>query len=155
MNITREADYAVRCILHLSKNTGRITVVDEIAQEMDIPKSFLAKILQKLGRAKLVKSTRGVKGGFQLAEDPANLTLLRVIESVQGPLALNICVIDLNSCSRSSFCSVHPIWVEVQDILARKLSEYTFDRLAREDKTPQPQKGRRQKTSASTTPPSA
>lgn len=128
MNITRETDYAVRCVLYLAKHHDGVAIVDDIAREMEIPKSFLAKILQKLARAGIVKSTRGVKGGFRLALAPSDISLLRVIEAIQGPLCLNLCLIDDKHCRRSTFCSVHPAWVEIQKTVAKELSAYDFGR---------------------------
>ena len=133
MNITRETDYAVRCVLYLSKNSEAISVVDDIAREMDIPKSFLAKILQKLAKAAIVKSTRGVKGGFRLSMEPSGISLLRVIEAIQGPLCLNVCLIDDRHCKRSTFCSVHPAWMEIQKKMEKELRSYDFGRFLRSE----------------------
>ncbi|MGD1076057.1 MAG: Rrf2 family transcriptional regulator [Thermodesulfovibrionales bacterium] len=133
MTITRETDYAMRCVLYLAKNAGSILVVDTIAGEEGIPKSFLAKILQKLAKAGIVKSTRGVKGGFQLAEKAADLSLMRIIEAIQGRPSLNICVLDSKSCSRSCFCSIHRVWMDVQGEIEKKLDQYTISKLAREE----------------------
>lgn len=120
MVITRETDYAIRCVLYLSWKQGHLTMVDEIAREMTIPKSFLAKIVQKLTRANLIKSFRGVKGGFQLARKPEEISLLDVIEVMQGPVAMNRCAVDKTLCSLSCSCVVHPVWVE----LRKKTEEY-------------------------------
>jgi Rrf2 family protein len=124
MQITRETDYAIRCVHYLSGKRGEVTMVDEISREMCIPKSFLAKILQKLSRASIVKSYRGVKGGFELSRHPAKINLLDVIEAVQGPVAMNLCALDEHLCSFSDTCSIHPVWVEVrrevEKILKRK-----------------------------------
>ena len=133
MTITRETDYAVRCVLYLAKKAGSIMVVDSIADEAGIPKSFLAKILQKLARAGIVKSTRGVRGGFQLAKEAGELSLLCVIEAIQGHPALNICVLDSTKCSRSCFCSIHPVWMDIQGEIEKKLGHYTISRLAKEE----------------------
>lgn len=126
MHITRETDYAVRCVLYLAGASDSVSVVDDIAREMDIPKSFLAKILQKLAKAGIVKSIRGVKGGFRLSQKPERINLLRIIETTQGQLSLNVCVLDKKSCSRSSTCSVHPVWVRIQDIIEKELKRHTF-----------------------------
>jgi Rrf2 family protein len=133
MYVSREADYAIRCILHMTREPGSIFVVHEIAGPQGIPRSFLAKILQKLAKAGLVTSVRGIKGGFQLARKPEEITILDVIRGVQGPAALNICVLDSKSCFRSSFCSVHPVWVELQDVIEKKLMRYTMKRLLQEE----------------------
>lgn len=130
MEITRETDYAVRCMLYLAKKQEEITMIDEISREMGIPKSFLAKILQKLSKEKLVQSFRGVKGGFRIAGKAADITLLDVVEAMQGPLFINRCVVDHKLCSRTSHCSVHPVWASIGVSLINKLKEYDFERLS-------------------------
>jgi len=127
MYVTRKADYAVRCILHLSKNPSKVITVSDISKSMKIPMSFLAKILQSLMKQDIVKSVRGVKGGFRLAKKPADVNLLQVIEAVQGPSAANICAIDKSLCRLSKTCSVHPVWVEIRELVEKRLKEETFD----------------------------
>ena len=128
MVITREADYAIRCILYLSNNDGQISMVEGIAQEMNIPRSFLAKILQKLVRASLVKSFRGVKGGFKLAKAPSEISLLDVVEAIEGQVAMNLCALDKPLCDRSDFCPIHPVWVDIKKDVRKMLRKYNFGR---------------------------
>ena len=92
--ITRKTDYAIRCVLHLAEAGKDVLMVNEIAKEQDIPKSFLAKILQKLAKAGIVESLRGVKGGFRLAKKPEDISLLDVVELMEGPVAMNVCAAD-------------------------------------------------------------
>ncbi len=129
MYVTREADYAVRCVLHLSKNYEQLVSVNDIAKSIHIPKSFLAKILQRLMKKDIVISVRGIKGGFQLAKKPQYLNLLEVIEAVQGVSAANICAIDKKKCSLSNKCSIHPIWVEIRAMVEKRLREENFEML--------------------------
>ncbi len=126
MQITRETDYAIRCVYYLSGKRGEVTMGDEISREMCIPKSFLAKILQKLSKASLVTSYRGVKGGFELSRHPGKISLLDVIEAVQGPIAMNLCALDESLCDFSSTCSIHPVWVEVRREVEKILKKKTF-----------------------------
>ncbi len=128
MEITRETDYAIRCILYLSGKQEEISMVEDIAREMQIPKSFLAKIVQKLSRASLVKSFRGVKGGFQLARPPADISLLDVVEAIEGKIAMNVCALDRMLCSRSNTCLVHPVWIEIRKDFRKILEKYNFAR---------------------------
>lgn len=127
--MTRQTDYAIRCLLYLSQHPNEVKVVDEIARAKSIPKVFLAKILQKLSRAGIVRSYRGVKGGYELAKKPRNISLLDVIESIEGPVALNICAIDKKLCSLSNTCSVHPVWVKLREETEKRLRKYSFERL--------------------------
>ncbi len=130
MEITRETDYAIRCVLYLSRKQGYVTMVDEISREMCIPKSFLAKILQRLTRSSIVKSFRGVKGGFQVARPPREITLLDVIEAIQGPVGMNVCAIDKRACRLSGSCTVHPVWVEARKQVEQFLGSKNFAQLA-------------------------
>jgi len=114
MQITRETDYAIRCVHFLSNTKDGTLIVDRIAEQMCIPKTFLAKILQKLVKAGIVKSFRGAKGGCQLTRKPADITLLDVIEAIQGPVAMNVCALDSKACGLSSKCTIHPVWLEVR-----------------------------------------
>lgn len=130
MFVTRLSDYAIRCVLYLSRNGGKVASVAEIAESMYVPRNFLAKILQRLVKAGIVKSTRGPKGGFQLARDASEISLLDVLEAVQGPAAVNVCAIDSGKCDLSSTCSVHPVWVSIREMIEEELRGQTFARLA-------------------------
>jgi len=132
MFVTRKADYAVRCVLYLSRDPDRTVSVEEISGAACVPKSFLAKILQQLMKAGIVNSARGVKGGFQLSKKPKDVSLLEVIEAVQGPSAANICAIDNKLCKLSSACAVHPVWVELREEVNNRLKSWDFEKLASE-----------------------
>jgi Rrf2 family protein len=128
--ITRKADYAVRSVLYLSRSEGRATTINEVAESMSVPKSFLAKIFQHLTKAGIVVSTRGVKGGFQLTMNPKDISLRDVVESIQGPYLMNLCAIDEKQCGLSEHCPVHPIWVELNQFIRDRLYNETFAVLA-------------------------
>jgi Rrf2 family protein len=131
MEITRETDYAIRCVYYLTRNRDTVVMVDEIARSMTMPKSFLAKIVQKLAKAGIVKSFRGMKGGFQLAKEPEKLNLYDVIEAIQGEVFINRCAVDNKFCSRRTRCAVHPVWKEIGQKLIEQLKEYNFALLSR------------------------
>lgn len=129
MVITRETDYAIRCVLYLSGQRDQPTVVDAIAQEMRIPKSFLAKIVQKLSRAGILESFRGVKGGFKLARQPAEISILDVMVAMQGPAEVNKCAVDMSQCNLRSTCIVHPVWTELRKNVEDYLRKINFENL--------------------------
>ncbi|HTG01383.1 MAG TPA: Rrf2 family transcriptional regulator [Nitrospirota bacterium] len=126
MLITRETDYAVRTVLYLAKENDRMVNVSEISRAMHIPKSFLAKILQRLVLRGMVKSARGIKGGFQLAKRPADISLLNIMEAIQGPAGINLCAVDGKKCRMSSTCCVHPIWVDIRHDIEKRLQKQTI-----------------------------
>jgi Rrf2 family protein len=129
MQVTKEADYAVRCVLHLASRHGSPVPVGEIERAQDVPRQFAAKILQKLARAGLVRSVRGVNGGFRLTRAPRDITLLDVYEAASGPLCLNVCVANKKSCDRSGTCPVHPVWIALSRELAQSMSAWSFEDL--------------------------
>jgi Rrf2 family protein len=127
MQITRQADYAVRAVLYLAKQgeAGRAPT-SRIAQEMRIPPSFLAKIVSQLSVAGVVQTSRGARGGVALAREPKEITLLEVIEAIDGPITLNECVPDRSSCAFGEDCTVHDVWRDTQSKLVEELAGTHF-----------------------------
>jgi len=126
MQITRKTDYAIRCVYYLAGKPETVTVIGEIASKMDIPHSFLAKIMQKLARAGIVESHRGVKGGFTLTREPARISLYDVIVAMEGPVVLNMCAVHTKECGLSVTCSIHPFWIELRREIEIKLKSQDF-----------------------------
>jgi Rrf2 family protein len=133
MQLTRETDYGIRSVLYLARQPyKKISFVTEIAEEYKIPRSFLAKILQKLVRGKVVRSYRGVKGGFSLARQPKDISVLDVLEAIEGKMALNICLVDRKSCEFGRHCPVHNVWASAQSKVVDVLKKANFEDLARQ-----------------------
>ena len=131
MQITRRADYAIRAVRYLAKQgPNQRSATSTVAQEMKIPPSFLAKIISQLSIAGLLHTSRGARGGVTLARDAKDISLLDVVEAIDGPILLNECVGDPADCVFSDDCLVHPIWVEAQETLVKRLRETKFDKLA-------------------------
>ncbi|NMC53705.1 MAG: Rrf2 family transcriptional regulator [Chloroflexi bacterium] len=127
MQITRQADYALRAMLYLSElepNTRAAT--SQIAEKKSIPPSFLAKIISQLSIAGLIHTSRGARGGVSLARPAAEISVLEVVEAIDGPLALNECTLNKGACPFGSNCPMRPIWCEAQEELVRRLSQTTF-----------------------------
>jgi Rrf2 family protein len=130
MQITRQADYAIRAVRYLAKQgSNQRSATSTVAQEMKIPPSVLAKIISQLSIAGLLHTSRGARGGVSLARDPKEISLLDVVEAIDGPILLNECVGDPESCVFNNDCLVHPIWVEAQESLVKRLRGTTFDKL--------------------------
>ena len=131
MQITRQADYAIRAVRYLAKlGPNQRAATSTVAQEMKIPPSFLAKIISQLSIAGLLHTSRGARGGVTLAREPGEISMLDVVEAIDGPILLNECVGDPANCDFSDDCLVHPIWVEVQESLVKRLRETRFDQLS-------------------------
>lgn len=134
MQITRQADYAVRAVLYLSglDNGGRAPT-SHIAREQQIPPSFLAKIVSQLSVAGVVQTSRGARGGVSLARSAKDISLLEVIEAIDGPITLNECVIDASVCAFGDECPVHSIWCETHQALISRLKSTDFEALSDAD----------------------
>ena len=133
MQITRQADYAVRAVLHLAR-TGNAerAATSMIAKEQNIPPSFLAKIISQLSIAGLLHTSRGARGGVTLAREPKDITLLEVVEAIDGPIQLNECVANDGICTFEENCPIRPVWCDAQDQLVNRLRGTNFaDMLAR------------------------
>ena len=131
MQITRQADYAVRAVLFLAaQQDEERSPTNRIALEEQIPPSFLAKIISQLSVAGVVNTSRGARGGVSLARPASEITLLEVVEAIDGPITLNDCVLDPDSCAFGDECPVHDIWVEAQQELVSRLRKTHFDTLA-------------------------
>lgn len=129
MKITQEADYGLRVVLFLSKlGFGEKIEAKSIAEQEHIPIRFLLKILRKLTHADIVKSFRGVNGGYSLKKPPEEISLKDVIETIDGPICVNRCTYDDNFCTanRTSVCEVHKAIVEVQKALSDTLGAKNF-----------------------------
>ncbi len=132
MQVTRQGDYGIRSVLYLARQPiKKISFVAEISDEYKIPRSFLAKILQKLVKAKIVRSYRGVKGGFSLAKPAREISLLDVLEAIEGKVCMNICLHEKKRCHFSRNCPVSPVWAVAQAKFTETLKKTSFDELAR------------------------
>ncbi len=131
MIITRATEYAIRAILYMSRQpAGEIVYKKDICKAQEITPAFLTKILQPLIKDGIVGSQRGVGGGFYLAKEPAEITLLDIIKSQEGPVYLNQCLIEEGACEREFFCPVHGAWAEIRTDFMKTLSRYDFAALA-------------------------
>jgi Rrf2 family protein len=128
MQITRQADYAVRAVHYLSQlGADQRAATSQIAQEQRIPPSFLAKIVSQLSVAGLLQTSRGARGGVSLAKPPAEISVLEVVEAIDGPIYLNECVGDHgSSCIFGEDCPMRPVWCDAQTELVNRLKNTTF-----------------------------
>ena len=131
MEISRRTDYGVRVILDLAtRPDNEKTSTQDIARRQNIPGPFLAKIISQLAMSGLVITYRGAGGGVRLACPASEISLLDVIEALDGPVKLNRCVIEPSACPRDSHCPVHHVWAKAKTELTTLLSSTTFEELA-------------------------
>lgn len=116
MQVSRKADYALRAVIHLAneETRERACSVAEIAARERIPRQFLEKIVRDLIHKGLVRSRRGPHGGYVLGRPADRVTFRDVIEAVEGPISLNVCVGEHADCSLLGACGMNRVWVEGQ-----------------------------------------
>lgn len=115
MQITRATDYAVRVMIHLAGlPPGSRVRQSQLSRATDVSGHFLSKVLQQLVRSRLIRSQRGSGGGFALAVAGTDVSLLDIVEAMEGPLRLNQCLQEGLSCERKSWCPAHQVWAEAQ-----------------------------------------
>jgi Rrf2 family protein len=105
----------------------RRAATSQIAEDQQIPPSFLAKIVSQLSVAGLLQTSRGARGGVSLARTPEQISLLEVVEAIDGPIYLNECVANSGTCTFGDTCPMRPVWCDAQSELITRLKTTTFD----------------------------
>lgn len=114
--LSRTADYGVRAVLHVAVHSGDgLCLAADIAEAEDIPPDYVPKVLRGLVRAGLLRSHRGKTGGFSLARRPEDISLLDVIQALEGYPVLNRCLLRPGECPRDKRCPVHRVWLKARD----------------------------------------
>ncbi len=131
MRLSQKADYAMRMMVDLAGAHGsqRMTIGD-IARRQDVPEPFMAKIAMKAAAAGLVDTRRGTGGGVALARPAERITLLEVVEAIDGPIEFMRCTVESGRCSRTAQCTMRPVWEKAkrqfEELLSvTRLSEVT------------------------------
>jgi Rrf2 family protein len=133
--ITRATEYAVRTVIFLAQQPkDDIVLKKDICRTQEVTPAFLTKILQPLIKAGIVSSQRGVGGGFLLAKDPSEITMLDILQAEEGKLKLNHCLVDTTVCHRDAYCSAHEVWYAAQCQMAKVLQEKSIADLVRREK---------------------
>ncbi len=136
MQLTRAADYGVRAMVHLAGlPAGSRASITELAKAAEVSEGFLTKVLQRLVPAGYIVSRRGPGGGFELGAPPSEISLLHIVEAIEGPIQLNLCTGKTNgavACGRQNWCAVHLVWQHAQARLREILGSATIDTLARD-----------------------
>jgi len=123
MQLTLAGEYAIRTMIHLAEKEGfGVVHINEISRDQNIPEKFLRKIIPLLVSAGLIKSRKGNGGGICLNRDSNEITPLEIIQAVEGPIALNKCLIDKEFCSNTRWCSVHTLWCDILAEMRLRLS---------------------------------
>ena len=128
MLYSKSAEYTIQAMLYLAENEGKsLVMVGSIAEAYNIPKHFLAKLVQTLTRNHLLKSYRGRNGGIKLARPSEKITILQIVNAIEGPPPEEeMCVIGLEVCSDDVVCPLHNQWQHIRELVRDTLSNQTL-----------------------------
>jgi len=120
-------------MIHLATlGPGARTNLPEMAGAVQVPEHFLSKVLQMLCKRGLIQSHRGSSGGFELVANANDVSLLDVVEALEGPIQLNVCLGEYGTCGRKSWCPAHKVWAEAQEAMLAVLRRASIAELARQ-----------------------
>ncbi len=130
MQFTKAEEYGMFGVLYLAEqDTNKVVPLSEISEAQNIPEKFLAKIFQSLSKSGIIRSHRGVRGGFTLARDPRDISVKDVLETIQGPYHLMKCTEDQRNCSDNKgeeFCALRELILEAERRLVEVFEQHTL-----------------------------
>lgn len=127
MKISTKSRYGLRALLDIAENEGDMPVhANEISKRQDISRKYLDGILLKLKNAGLVKSIRGAKGGYRLNKKPFKISILEVVNILDGEVRIVYCTENSHSCNRSTYCASHIFWTELNTLIIEKMNNTTL-----------------------------
>ena len=127
MKLSLAAELAIQGAVVLCEQYGQgPTTLADICELRGLPREYLAKVFALLTRANILTPIRGKKGGYILAHDPKEISLLQIIEAVEGRQVLNRCQFDPPKCDNVDNCKMREVWSELQDIFDNKLSSVSL-----------------------------
>jgi len=142
MQLTRAADYAVRVMIELATLPPESrALLPDLARATAVPESFLSKVMQGLARKELISSRRGKRGGFAILPRGRGATMREVIEAIDGPICLNVCLNGGKDCERKSWCPAHPVWARAQRAMVEILMSVTVSAMAAKTSITDPSNG--------------
>lgn len=131
MLISRTSQYAIQSLIYIAtQEQGAPILSREVAERLQVPAAYLAKIMQVLCRGGLVNSYRGRLGGFCLREDPARIDLMRILSITEGPDFTKDCVLGLKICSDATACPMHQRWMPIKEEIIVMLKMQTLETLS-------------------------
>lgn len=127
IRITRQADYGIVLLTQFARSNGRVFSARELAHSSQVPLPMVSKILKLLVQAEILHSTRGVRGGYQLARGPESITVGRIIVALDGPVAITDCTSSLpTTCGIESACPVSHSWQRINHAITDALERVTL-----------------------------
>ncbi len=130
LQITNQADYALRAMLYLARlGYGKRAPSNVIAEEMNMSRIFLSRINTQLVNARLISTWRGARGGVALTRPASEISVYEVLTAVDGPIRLVGCIEDPDCCPFSGTCPLHKFWIRTEEVLVNQLKSTSLQDL--------------------------
>src|SRR5208337_3825583 len=130
LKLTKKADYGLIALRHLASVPGATASTKDMAEAYHLPVTLLAKVLQQLARAGIVKSVAGTNGGYKLIRHPGAVSALEVVRAIDGPVILTHCFTEHGTCDQSESCTVREPLRRVHEAILELLNKFTIMDLA-------------------------
>ncbi len=137
LTLSRRGDYVVRAAIHLARNwdgSGGYSKIREVADAMDLPRSYTPQLLGVLAKAGLAESKAGRVGGYRLAREPSTIPVLEVIEAAEGYLSSRRCPMRGGPCHWDDVCALHPTWAKASEAIRSTLQQTSLSEVAAVDR---------------------
>jgi len=131
---TNRTDYGIRALVYLANHQGTHAKAADIGSVMGVPTGFLHQVLQELQRARLVSSRSGPAGGYVLARAPEDITILEIVETLEGPIQTSECALRGGPCHWDQVCAMHQVWSAARAALSDSLRAATLARVVADDR---------------------
>ena len=126
MIYAKPTEYAIRGISELAgRGATGMVLLDNLVEGTDLPRDFMAKIFQQLVKAQILRSSKGRRGGFALARPAHDISLLQIVEAMEGPYTLERCVVGFETCSDATPCAQHDLCKPIRQKMKEYLSNTT------------------------------
>lgn len=126
LQLTRRGDYAIRAVIALARHAPDIVRASQIADEMAIPRRFVAQVMTEVVRSHIAEEHLGRAGGYRLSRPPSDISVLDVVAAVEGDIGRRVCVLRNAPCGLDGTCDVHDVFMAAQDALLAELSDATI-----------------------------
>ena len=129
---SKASEYGIRAVLYIcsESNGGKKTTINEIYEHVEAPRHFTAKVLQKLSRAKLISSTKGVNGGFYLTSEQSKNSLFQIVNAIDGDALFTECGLGLKYCSATEPCPLHDQFMSIRTNLKKMMTGTSIQNMA-------------------------
>lgn len=129
LRVTKLTDYASVVLTVLAARPGEVLSATELAEFAGLEATTVSKLLKPLAQAKLVEGLRGVRGGYRLTRAASDITLIQVVEAMEGPLAITECSHEQSQCGIAEQCGVRSNWRLINDVVADALRSVTLEQM--------------------------